>query len=225
MKTTTNSFQNESKSPPVSCFSKQRKKYHKSLSRESSRGWSNVYFRQYEFCVSAVFLNCKICCLAGQKCKIVVEEMDEDEKEEDENSVECTTNAFRPMDEGQGQHVEEYAFWERMRQIVLGTGVNRGLEGPDLASKLRDLRNTCLLSMLALNALWLVLLSVLYFNADLNLARLNIYGLIAACVFGLVLVVQWLGMTIHRTQAVFTRFARLVFGVNRPVWIYPRAND
>jgi len=28
-------FQNESKSPPVSCFAKNRKKYHKSLSKKS----------------------------------------------------------------------------------------------------------------------------------------------------------------------------------------------
>ena len=162
----------------------------------------------------------------------MLEETDEkeetkDEAKEDDTSppVECTTSTFKPMNEGQGQHIEEYSFWERMRQIVLGTNVNLGLEGPHLANGLRNLRNICLLSMLVLNALWLILLSVLYFNADLNLARLNMYGLIAASVYGLVLVVQWLGMTIHRTQAVFTRFARFVFGANRPVWIYPRTND
>ena len=155
-----------------------------------------------------------------------MEEEGNDEKREDAPPpIECTTNAFKPMNEGQGQHIEEYSFWERMRQIILGTNVNIGLEGPDLANGLRNLRNLCLLSMLILNALWLMLLSVFYFNTDLNLARLNMYGLIAACVYGLVLVIQWLGMTIHRTQAVFTRFARFVFSANRPVWIYPRAND
>lgn len=154
-----------------------------------------------------------------------IEDEGEEENGEGQTPVDCTTNAFKPMNEGQGQHIEEYNFWERMRQIVLGTKVNLGLEGPNLASGLRNLRNLCLLSMLILNALWLILLSVLYFNADLNLARLNMYGLIAACVYGLVLIVQWLGMTIHRTQAVFTRFTHYVFGVNRPVWIYPRVND
>ena len=137
-----------------------------------------------------------------------MEERNEEEKKETPPPVECTTNAFKPMNEGQGPQIEEYSFWERMRQIVLGTNVNIGLEGPDLANGLRNLRNLCLLSMLILNALWLMLLSVLYFNTDQNLARLNMYGLIAACVYGLVLVVQWLGMTIHRTQAIFTRFAR-----------------
>ena len=155
----------------------------------------------------------------------MVEEKDEAKEDDTSPPVECTTNTFKSMNEGQGQHIEEYSFWERMRQIVLGTNVNLGLEGPDLANGLRNLRNVCLLSMLVLNALWLILLSVLYFNVDLNLARLNMYGLIAACVYGLVLVVQWLGMTIHRTQAVFTRFARFVFSDNRPVWIYPRTND
>ena len=153
------------------------------------------------------------------------EEMKDEAKDDTSPPVECTTNAFKPMNEGQGQHIEEYSFWERMRQIVLGTNVNLGLEGSDLATGLRNLRNVCLLSMLVLNALWLILLSVLYFNADLNLARLNMYGLIAACVYGLVLVVQWLGMTIHRTQAVFTRFARFIFSDNRPIWIYPRTSD
>ncbi len=139
--------------------------------------------------------------------------------------VDCPSNTFKPMNQAQGQQLEEYTFWERMRQLVLGTDVNKGLEGGDLASGLRTLRNICLLSMLILNALWLILLSVLYFNADLNLARLNMYGLIAACVYGLVLVVQLVGMTIHRSQAVFNRFGRNIFGKDRPVWIYQRNKD
>ena len=126
------------------------------------------------------------------------------------------------MSKGGPHQVDEYHFWTRMCQIVLGSDVNRGLEGSQLASGLRTLRNICLLSMLVLNALWLLLLSVLYFNADLNLARLNVYGLIAAAVYGLVLFIQVLGMSIHRVQAIFIRFGRSLFGRDTPVWIYER---
>ena len=146
-------------------------------------------------------------------------------EEEEETPVECTTNRFKPMNEVPGQTTEEYVFWEKMCRLVLGTQVNLGLDNLQLASGLRTLRNTCLLSILVLNALWLLLLSVLYFNADLNLARLNVYGLIAAAVYGLALFVQLLGMTIHRTQAIFTRFGRAVFGKDKPMWSYPRTGN
>ena len=129
------------------------------------------------------------------------------------------------MSEAHGQRVEEYIFWERMRHTVLGTSVNLGLNENQLANGLRTLRNTCLLTMLILNALWLLLLSVLYFNVDFLLARVNVYGLIAAAVYGLVLFVQVLGMTVHRAQAIFHRFARKIFGHDRFVWIYPRTGN
>ena len=138
-----------------------------------------------------------------------------------EEAVECTTR-FVNMSHAGATQVEEHHFWTRMCQIVLGNDVNRGLEGSRLAAGLRTLRNVCLLSMLVLNALWLLLLSVLYFNADLSLARLNVYGLIAAAVYGLVLFIQVLGMTIHRLQAIFTRFGRVLFGKDTPVWVYER---
>ena len=141
---------------------------------------------------------------------------------EGEKPVECTTNKFTSMADGHSQHVEEHHFWTRMCHIALGRDVNRGLEGTKLASGLRTLRNICLLSMLVLNALWLILLSVLYFNAELNLARLNVYGLIAGAVYGLVLFIQVLGMAVHRVQAIFTRLGRSLFGRETPIWIYNR---
>lgn len=126
------------------------------------------------------------------------------------------------MAEGNDQQVEEYIFWERMREIVLGREVNLGLEAEPLAIGLRNLRNICLLSLLILNALWLILLSVLYFNANFNLVKLNVYGLIAGAVYGAVLAVQVIGMTAHRLEAVFTRYSMMIFGPDRPVWIMKR---
>ena len=126
------------------------------------------------------------------------------------------------MQDPSGQRTDEFIFWDRLRQLVLGREINLGLEGEKLAEGLRSLRNICLIALITLNALWLVLLSVLYFNADVNLAKLNIYGLIALVVYGLVLFIQLLGMTVHRVQAVFTRFSRAVFGRHKPMWIHTR---
>ena len=143
------------------------------------------------------------------------------EESESEVPVECTTQ-FQPMKEGPGPVGEEYSFWDRIRNVALGTNVNVGLQGASLDSGLRTLRNICLLVMIFLNAAWLLVLSMLYFNADVLLARVNIYGLIAAAVYGLVLFVQLLGMSVHRVQALFNRFGTCVFGKTRGTWIYPR---
>lgn len=148
----------------------------------------------------------------------VEEAADEDE---DEKPIDCSST-FKPMHDQQGQQTAEFYFWSRLRELVLGRDVNLGLEGEKLAGGLRSLRNIGLIALLLLNTLWLVLLSVLYFNADVNLARLNIYGLIALVVYGLVLFVQLLGMTVHRVQALFNRFTRAVFARDKPIWIYTR---
>ena len=52
------SFQNESRSPPVSCFSKQRKKYHKSLSKASTSGMCSGYTIHVR-----LVTNNKLCCV------------------------------------------------------------------------------------------------------------------------------------------------------------------
>ena len=143
-------------------------------------------------------------------------------EDESTQSVDCTLGRYRHMTEG--PQLEEYVFWRRLCDLVIGHKVNEGLSGEALALRLRTLRNICLISLIILNTLWLIMLSVLYFNADVNLARVNIYGLIAAAVYGLVLFIQLIGMTMHRVQATFTRLAMAVFGGDRPVWVYARTN-
>ena len=112
-----------------------------------------------------------------------------------------------------------------MRKIVLGNNVNKGLDTTELSSGLRTLRNIALVSLLALNALWLMLLSVLYFHMDIALPKLNIYGLIAGVVYGLVLFVQLLGMTVHRIQSNFMWFGRTVFSKKLPIWVHQRTSN
>ena len=142
-------------------------------------------------------------------------------EEELENPIECASE-FQPMSQAQGQIAEEYIFWERMRTEVLGLDVNKSLQGLKLANGLRTLRNKCLLSTLFLNALWLLMLSMLYFYVEDILAKVNIYGLIAAIVYGMVLVVQLLGMSIHRMKALFNCFGTSLFGAEKATWIHPR---
>ena len=58
------SFQNESRSPLVSCFSKQRKKYHKSLSKASTSGMCSGYLTHVRFVTKN-----KLCCVPNTVCK------------------------------------------------------------------------------------------------------------------------------------------------------------
>lgn len=120
------------------------------------------------------------------------------------NSYDCLTlpPIMRDVDS------REYTFWQALMKTIVGANVNLDLDRVDVEAGLRRLRNACLPIILALNALWLVLLSVLYEKADYGLQKLNVYGLITVSVYGLVLAVQVVGMTTHRLHAVFTRFAR-----------------
>ncbi|XP_013417859.1 uncharacterized protein LOC106178970 [Lingula anatina] len=192
---------NKSKKVRVSCFNRKGKKYHKTLSRKSR-----------------ISTTSGAAPVGGIEEVVEVESTDESEDVE----VECTADHFHSMLDGNEQQIEEHVFWERMHEIVLGKGVNLGLDQASLASGLRNLRNICLLSLLILNALWLVLLSVFYFNANFNLVKLNVYGLITGAVYGLVLAVQVVGMTVHRVEALFTRYAVIIFGHDRPIWINKR---
>ncbi len=76
--------------------------------------------------------------------------------------------------------------------------------------------------MLLFNGVWLVLLSLLYYYNRGNADNLNMYGLIAGIVYGLALLVQLVGMLVHRIQAVFSRFAKNVFGADTLVWVQSR---
>ena len=145
-----------------------------------------------------------------------------DVAKDEDDTVTCPQSQFKDLAEG--HQYEESVFWQRMRDLILSHDVNLGLGGAKLAGGLRSLRIVCLLALIIFNVLWMVLLSVLYFNADVNMARLNVYGLIAGAVYGLVLFVQLVGMTIHRLQAIFGKFALRVFGQDKPVWIYTRTN-
>ena len=107
-----------------------------------------------------------------------------------------------------------------MCALVLDKNVNMGLNEVELAEGLRSLRNIFLLVLLTLNTLWFILLNVLYLNPDFYVARRNVYVLIA--LYGLVMPVQFVGMIIHRVQAVCKRFVLIVFGEDRRVWVHTR---
>ena len=61
------SFQNESRSPPVSCFSKQRKKYHKSLSKASRSGMCSGYI-----ILVRILTNNKLRCVPSTVCRGII---------------------------------------------------------------------------------------------------------------------------------------------------------
>ncbi|GFO08503.1 chitin synthase [Plakobranchus ocellatus] len=128
------------------------------------------------------------------------------------------------MSEGGERAVQEHKFWQELVSTLVGVGVNTGLEKAALAQGLRTLRNRTLGTFLALNALWLGLLSYFYLGADSPLARLNIYGVMSAALYGFTLAIQLVGLTASRLEQVFSRLARRVYDGDQsvPVWVHNR---
>ena len=129
------------------------------------------------------------------------------------------TSISRPMTEGSRQEQEENAFWEELRQRLLGNEVNTGLQRTELADRLKQLRNRSLVGLLIVNAMWLAMLSYFYMGLDTPLSRLNLYGLISGALYGFTLVIQVIGMTICRVNHILIRLARYLYGDTIPMWV------
>nr|KAG5706142.1 hypothetical protein BaRGS_025764 [Batillaria attramentaria] len=140
---------------------------------------------------------------------------------EDNNvDIQEMVNAMsRPMMEGNAQERDENAFWENLRERLLGNDVNRGLEREELANRLEKLRNRSLLGVMGINAVWLALLSYFYVGTDSPLSRLNLYGVISGALYGFTLVIQVIGMTICRVNYMLRKFAWYLYGDRYPMWV------
>lgn len=110
----------------------------------------------------------------------------------------------KPLDD------EEFEFWERMVNTVLKPIPENLTQANQLRSDLKFLRNYALIAMLLINMMWLILLSIFTFNElqDIGLSA-NILGLLFLAVYGILIMIQFLGMIVHRVVTLSHYIARL----------------
>ncbi|XP_063437912.1 uncharacterized protein LOC134718963 [Mytilus trossulus] len=122
----------------------------------------------------------------------------------------------------------EYEFWKLLTDTHLKpTSEAFSLLG-QLKIKLEELRNTWLMILLAVNSLWLVLISTLASKINLLVLGSNPVGLVFLLIFGILLLVQFFCMLFHRlsTLAHFLARAPYRFGHGyRSSWSYKNDED
>lgn len=103
-------------------------------------------------------------------------------------------------------NVEEYEFWDHLRNhCLMPQSTAFGLED-DLKVKLGDLRNAWLMIFAVSNTLWLILIYTLANKGDiLSVFGSNPIGLVVLVLFGFVLIIQFFAMIVHRV-ATLTHF-------------------
>ena len=115
----------------------------------------------------------------------------------------------------------ELAFWMEAVDGVLRPIPEGFKQSNQLQASLRQLRNTSLVAMLLVNILWMTIL------LTLKITQLGKYGLpeevvgtLFLVVYGVILVVQFIAMLIHRATTLAHYMARL----NRNLRISPEEN-
>ncbi|BFZ23575.1 hypothetical protein BsWGS_26614 [Bradybaena similaris] len=112
--------------------------------------------------------------------------------------------------------VAEYEFWNQLRKKCLEPDLKAFGIDAEVKVNLVELRNSWLLILAVANTLWLILLTTLASKVDLNFLGSNPLGVVFLIVFGLVFLVQFLAMLVHR-MATFCHFiARAPYTFNRP---------
>ena len=117
---------------------------------------------------------------------------------------------------------EEHVFWESLVTRLLGNDVNTGLGKAELAQGLRRLRNRSLGGLLAINAVWLGVLSYFYMGINSEISRLNIYGLISGALYGFTLCIQIIGLTVSRVCQCSRKLAEQIGGVDAEMYVHKR---
>lgn len=102
----------------------------------------------------------------------------------------------------------EYQFWEGLRQLCLlpESAVFGAVE--ELKEKLEDLRNYTLMVFLIANGMWIILILALMRQSHLQVLGTNVLGLAFLCVYGLIIVIQFLTLLWHRVETFFHVIAR-----------------
>lgn len=105
------------------------------------------------------------------------------------------------MDVDNGDDGAEYEFWEGLRQCRLLPEASAFAAGnlSNLKEKLVELRNSTLITFTIVNALWLMILMTLARHQNLKVLGVDVIGLSFLAVYGLIMLIQFAAMLIHRT--------------------------
>eukprot|EP00106_Octopus_bimaculoides_P019110 XP_014786552.1 PREDICTED: uncharacterized protein LOC106880903 [Octopus bimaculoides] len=115
---------------------------------------------------------------------------------------------------------DEYKFWEHLRDCTVGTKVRTGLSKSKMAKILQRFRLKCVFGFLMCNSIWMIILGYVFTNIATEKSKLNLFGIVNTSLFGISLIVQLTGLTVHRTQDTIERFIRKSNRHSkRPEWI------
>ncbi|KAL5019917.1 hypothetical protein ScPMuIL_002809 [Solemya velum] len=113
-------------------------------------------------------------------------------------------------------NVEENNFWERLKkECLLPTSKAYGLED-ELKGKLASLRNSWLMILAVSNTLWLILIVTLADKAELTVIGSNPLGLSFVFIFGVIFVIQFMCMWVHRILTLSHYLARAPYKYGKP---------
>ncbi|XP_036355895.1 uncharacterized protein LOC118760849 [Octopus sinensis] len=114
----------------------------------------------------------------------------------------------------------EYKFWEFLLESTIGAKARMGTPKPVIEKKLRRFRLKCIIGFLVCNTIWMAILGYLFASAPSEVSSLNLFGIINTSLFGISLIVQLTGLTVHRTQDTIESVIRKSnIHSNRPEWI------
>ena len=105
---------------------------------------------------------------------------------------------------------DEEEFWLHTIESVLKPTPDSLTRVNELRDDLNNLRNHALIAMLLINLIWLIVFSLFRFD-DLKAVSLNekALGLLFLAVYGMLLLVQFIGMLFHRLVTLAHYIARL----------------
>lgn len=96
----------------------------------------------------------------------------------------------------------------------------------ELKEKLEDLRDSTLMVFAIANAIWIILLTTLITQEHLKFLGTNVLGLAFLCIYGFIIVIQFLTLLWHRGVTFFHVVARAPWkrGPLHMVWAFDDAN-
>ncbi|KAK6965691.1 Chitin synthase class 2, partial [Biomphalaria glabrata] len=114
-------------------------------------------------------------------------------------------------------NVGEFDFWTSLRSKCLEPDLKAfGMEA-EIKDKLVGLRNNWILAIAVANTLWLILLATIASEGNLTVIGANPIGLVFLIIFGLLFLVQFLAMIVHRVSTLCHYVARAPYTFGNPL--------
>ncbi|KAH9513509.1 Chitin synthase, class 2 [Bulinus truncatus] len=114
-------------------------------------------------------------------------------------------------------NIEEFAFWDNLKSKCLEPDLKAFGMDADIKVKLVGLRNNWLMTTAIANTLWLILLSTIAMKGNLTVIGANPIGLVFLFIFGLLFLIQFLAMIIHRLSTLCHYIARAPYTFGNPL--------